>query len=256
MDKKHFYTALNTFFDHIYVITLQRATDRHVHIEKELAGLDYELFYGKDKQQFSLAELKRDGIYNESIAKLNHRYGKPMWDGQVGCAWSHAEVYRDVLQEGYNRVLILEDDIVVDEKVIENFEEVVKELPADWDLIYFGFAEREKAPLTAPLKKTFYHLARRFGGFKFSHNSINHLYPKKVSAHMYQAGYHDCTHAYAITNEAAGKLLSLQQPISFVADNLLAYAVTNEIVKGYIILPKFINQQYQVGADSASYLNN
>ncbi|HVF98118.1 MAG TPA: glycosyltransferase family 25 protein [Flavisolibacter sp.] len=252
----NFFTALNNTFDKIYVITLQRATDRHAHVEKELEGLSYELFYGKDKQTFSIEELKRQGIYNESIAKLNHRYGKPMWDGQIGCAWSHAEVYRDVIAKGFQKVLILEDDIVIDEKATENFEQVLAGFPADWELIYFGFAEREKAPLAAPLKRTFYHLAHRFGRLNFSHNAINHLYPKKVSKHIYTAGYHDCTHAYALTQAAAKKLAALQQPISFVADNLLAYAVTNGLVKGYVILPKLINQQYQVGADSASYLNH
>ncbi|HYC30618.1 MAG TPA: hypothetical protein VEB42_17400, partial [Chitinophagaceae bacterium] len=79
--------------------------------------------------------------------------------------------------------------------------------------------------------------------------------PKKVSEHFYQAGFHDCTHAYAITQSAAKKLLALQQPISFIADNLLAYAVTNQVVKGYIMQPKMINQQYQVGITTVSYLN-
>lgn len=255
-DVQTFFLQLNDFFDNIYVITLQRAEERHQHIKKELEGLNYEFFFGKDKQTFTIENLKKEGIYNESMAKLNHRYGKPMWDGQIGCAWSHAEVYRDMIEKGYQKVLILEDDIVIDTKAAENIEVIMNCLPPYWELLYFGFAEREKAPVTAPLKKGFYHLLRRFGSLKFSHTTINHLYPKKISEHIYQAGYHDATHAYAITESAAKKLLTLQQPISFIADNLLAYAVTNEIVKGYITLPKIINQQYQVGTDSASYLND
>jgi glycosyl transferase, family 25 len=91
---------------------------------------------------------------------------------------------------------------------------------------------------------------------KYSHKTIGNLYPKRVSKHLYTAGYHDCTHAYGLTLSAAQKLVQLQQPISFVADNLLAYAVTNELVKGYITLPKIINQQFQVSEKSTfSYLN-
>lgn len=254
-DLQPFFTLLNKTFDRIYLITLQRATDRHEHVYKELEGLKYDFFYGHDKLSFDIEGLKQRGIYDESLARKHHRYGKPMLPGMIGCAWSHAEVYRDVLQKGYQKVLILEDDIVIDKKAAVNFERIMKELPANWELLYFGFAEREKEPVLAPLKKAVYHLLRKFGSLKFSHTTINHLYPKKVSDHLYKAGYHDCTHAYAIKQSAAKKLFALQQPISFIADNLLAYAVTNEIVKGYIILPKIINQQYQVGIDSASYIN-
>ena len=253
---QEFFNTLNAFFDHIYVITLERARDRHEHIRKELAGLNYELFYGKDKQNFSIEDLKQTDVYNEDLARQHHRYGKPMQAGQIGCSWSHAEVYRDVILKGYRRVLILEDDIVIDRMAAKDFSTMLQELPASWELLYFGFAERETAPRGFVFKKIFYHFLRVFKAIKYSHSTINHLYPRKISAHVYRAGYHDCTHAYAITQQAAKKLLELQQPISFIADNLLAHAITNDIVKGYIVKPKIINQQYQLGISSASYLNH
>ncbi len=255
-ERQTFFTQLNRFFDHVYVITLHRATDRHQHLKKELEGLDYELFFGRDKQNFSVDELKQTGIYNESLAKLNHRYGKPMWDGQIGCAWSHADVYRDIIAKGYGTALILEDDVVIDTATVSNFSPVLKQLPADWELLYLGFGENEKPTFATPIKKIFYHLLRRTGNFNLSHTAINNLYPAKLSEHVYKAGYHDSTHAYAITQPAAKSLLALQQPICFIADNLLAYAVSNEIVKGHLVLPKMIHQQYQLGIDSVSYLNH
>lgn len=254
-DLRIFFNALDTYFDKIYVITLKRATDRHEHIRKELEGLRYEFFFGKDKQEYSLEKLKSQGIYNEDLAKQHHRYGKPMQEGQICVAWSHAEVYRDVLRNNYSKVFIMEDDVVIDEEAAKNFNIVLKELPADWEMVYLGFAEREKAPPGLFFKKMFYHFLRFFKAIRFSHKTINHLYPRRVSAHVYTAGYHDCIHAYGITQQAAKKLLSLQQPIAFVADNLPAYAITNQYLKGYIVLPKIINQQYQVGASDFSYLN-
>jgi glycosyl transferase family 25 len=255
-DRQHFFQQLNSFFDHIYVITLERATDRHEHIRKELAGLNYGLFFGKDKQQFSIEALKASRAYDEEAAKKHHRYSKPMQSGQIGCAWSHAEVYKDILSKGHQKALILEDDVVINQKTIHFFQQTMKELPSDWELLYLGYAEREIAPPGLIFKKLFYHTLRLFGAVKFSHTTINHLYPKKLSTHIAEAGYHDCTHAYAITKSAAEKLLRLQQPISFVADNLLAHAITNQLVKGYITRPQFILQQYQVGTSSASYLND
>src|ERR1043165_4611356 len=113
-DLQTFFSLLNSFFDKIYVITLQRAVDRHAHVKKELDGLHYEFFFGKDKQTFLIDDLKTKGIYNEALAKEHHRYNKPMQGGQIGCAWSHAEVYRKVVANNYQKVLILEDDVVID----------------------------------------------------------------------------------------------------------------------------------------------
>jgi glycosyl transferase family 25 len=255
-DLQDFFGTLNSFFDKIYVITLERATDRHEHIRKELNGLHYEFFFGKDKQNFSVEDLKLKGIYNEDLAKEHHRYSKPMQEGQIGCAWSHAEVYKDVIEKSHQKVLILEDDVVVDKTSVKTFSKILEELPADWELLYLGFGERESVPSGWLFKKIFYHFLRSFKAVKYSHTTINHLYPKKISENIYEAGYHDCTHAYAITQSGAKKLLELQQPVSFIADNLLAHAVTNKIVNGYFIFPKLINQQYQLGISSASYLNN
>ncbi len=251
-----YFDLLNQFFDTIYVITLQRATDRQEHIQKELKGLQFQFFYGKDKKEFSVDTLKRNGIYDESLAQKNHRYGKPMTPGMIGCSWSHKLVYEDVLAHQYQKVLILEDDVVIDRQQIALLPKLLKELPADWELWYLGFAGNEQAPPNAFFKKTFYHLLRALGAFNYSHTTINRLYPQKVSEHIYQAGYHDCTHAYALTFTGAKKLAQLQQPISFFPDNLLAHAVTNELLKGYITLPKIINQQYQVLPQATySYIN-
>ncbi|MER3464297.1 MAG: hypothetical protein C4329_07695 [Chitinophagaceae bacterium] len=252
MDKElqDFFKALNNFFDQVYVITLRRATERHEHFQKELQGLNYTVFYGQDKLAFDVEELKQKNIYNEALAKKNHRWNKPMPAGMIGCSWSHKLVYEDVIKNNYERVLIMEDDIVVDKKVVAVFSKALKELPKDWELLYLGYERYEELDFSAKLKKVIYHVQRLFGGTRFTHRTIKNLHPRKVSEHIFTSGYHDHTHAYAITQSAAEKLDKLQEPISFFPDNLLAYAITNEIVKGYIIKPKLINQQSQ-GAEKS-----
>jgi glycosyl transferase family 25 len=242
---QEFFRSLNNFFDKIYVITLRRATERHEHFTKELEGLNYTVFYGQDKLEFDVEELKKKGIYNETLAKEHHRWNKPMPAGMIGCSWSHKLIYQDVIKNNYQRVFIMEDDIVVDKNYISVFSKAINELPKDWELLYLGYERYEELTFSARIKKMIYHVQRLFGGTRFTHKTIKNLYPKKVSAHIYTAGYHDHTHAYAITKSGAEKLDQLQTPISFFPDNLLAYAITNEIVKGYIIKPKLINQQSQ-----------
>jgi glycosyl transferase family 25 len=255
-DVPAFFTQLNAYFDKVFVITLQRAIDRQMHIHQALQGLQYELFYGKDKQEFTVEDLEKKGIYSDSLARKHHRYGRSLPAGMIGCSWSHVEVYKKVIREGYRKVLILEDDVVIDQLQVNIWPDVVNELPADWELLYLGFAEKESIPPLAFLKKAVYHLQRAFGRLNYSHTTIENLYPKKLGRYVFRAGYHDCTHAYGLTQGGAKKLLALQTPISFVADNLLAHAATNKLVKAYIVQPKLINQLYQVGTDSVSYLNH
>jgi glycosyl transferase, family 25 len=247
---------LNQTFDKIYVITLQRATDRHAHFHEELKGLNYTVFYGKDKQDFNIEELKRENIYNEELARKHHRFNKPMPAGMIGCSWSHQLVYSDIVKNKYQRALILEDDIVLNRQTLPNLPEIFKELPPDWELVYFGFAGNETAPPRAGLKKAFYHFLRLFRSIRLSHTMINHLYPVQFGEHVYQSGYHDCTHAYGLTLQGAETLLALQTPVSFFPDSLLAYAATNKLVNAYIILPRMIDQQSQLTSGPIhSYIN-
>ena len=252
MELKLFYESLNQFFDRIYVITLRRATERHEHFKKELAGLDYTIFYGKDKMEFDVRDLEEKNIYSESQARQFHRWNKPMPPGTIGCSWSHKLIYEDVIKNNYQKVLIMEDDIIIDPKTVHTFHEDVKELPADWELLYLGYERHEEFKPRFYFKRCMYHLQRLLGLTRFSHKTIRNLYPRKVSEHIYTSGYHDHTHAYAITRQGAEKLNRLQEPIKFFSDNLLAYAATNEIVKAYILKPKLIYQLSQGEVKMAS----
>ncbi|GAC1417594.1 MAG: hypothetical protein NVS1B13_09500 [Flavisolibacter sp.] len=248
---------INGYFDKVYVLTLKRASERIEHFQKELEGLQYEIFYGQDKELFNVEALKRANIYNEFLARKHHRYGKSMPPGMIGCSWSHKLIYEDIVSHNYQKALILEDDIVIDHVALSILQEAWMELSPDWDLVYLGFAGNEKTPLNGSLKKLFYHFLRIFKAIKFSHKTIDNLYPKKVSKHIFSSGYHDCTHAYGITQNCAKKLIDLQTPISFFPDNLLAYAATREIIKAFIIQPRIFYQQYQVlNKPIVSYIND
>src|ERR1700712_6113363 len=102
---------LENYFDKILVITLGRATERQEQVRKNLSGLAFEFFYGTDKQNLNWEQIKEDKIYDEDKAKKLHRYGKGMILGHLACALSHRSVYEYVLEMGYKRVLIFEDDV-------------------------------------------------------------------------------------------------------------------------------------------------
>jgi glycosyl transferase, family 25 len=206
--------------------------------------LNYELFFGVDKNEFDITDLQKKGIYNEELAIKHHRYTKPLVPGMIGCSWSHRNVYDDIIKNRYKNALILEDDVIIDKSKLQLLPKVLDQLPRNWELVYLGYARHEE-PQTLALKKLSYFVQRFLGKHKFSYQTIKNLYPKKISAHILSAGYHDQTHAYAVTQSGAKKLKALQEPITFIADNLLAHAATNKIVNAYIVYPKFFYQLSQ-----------
>ncbi len=251
------FEPLNNYFDKIYVITLQRAADRQLMLKQELDGLHYTFMYGMDKNNLCYEDLLQKNSYDPVLAKQHHLVGKEMRVAEIACSISHRMVYEDVVKNKYNKVLILEDDVVVDRNNIWLFDEISKELPTDWGLWYLGFDKNEQPPANAFFKKLFYHLLFAMGiKRKFNHTVISHLYPQPFTAHLKKAGFHDCAHAYAITGETARLFLNMQMPLSYIADHLLAYAASSELVKAFVTLPKLINQQYQVATlPIKSYIN-
>ena len=233
------FDILNTFFDKIYVVTLERAKERQALFSKNFAGLHYHFFYGQDKNNFSIDALIQSNIYSESLARKQQRYGKAMTPGQIGCSWSHRMIYEDVIKNNYQKVLILEDDSFPLHANIHEIKNILEDLPSDWDLLFFDYFRNEKKE---PVKQFWYHIQHALGGLKWNHTMIKNLYPKKMTSHLSVAGYQQYTNAYAISKNAAMVLLNLQTPIQFVADHLLPFAITNELIKGYISHPKIFGQ--------------
>ena len=256
LNKNNLFEPLNQYFDKIYVLTLERAIDRQEEIKLSLQGLNYSFFFGLDKKDLQVATLENEGVYNEQSAKSNSRYNKSMTTGQIACAYSHVKIYEDIIKNNYGKSLILEDDVIVDLENMGSFTEIIHELPSNWNLFYLGYESKNTAPFTQKTKQLLYHVQHAMGLLKWSHTQIANLFAKKYSTHLKTAGYHDCTHAYCVTPEAAKILLAHQTPISFTADNLLAHCCTGKLLHAFISTDKIFNQDWQTGQpQSKSYLN-
>lgn len=111
---------INKIFDKTYVINLKKRPDRLVYIKEELKRVginDYEVFEGVD------------GIlldYNTSLLK-----------GEIGIHETHLRILKDAVKNGYKDILILEDDVVFTDEY-ETSNELIENLPENWDFIYFG----------------------------------------------------------------------------------------------------------------------
>ena len=78
---------------------------------------------------------------------------------------------------------------------------------------------------------------------------------KKFSPHLKIAGFHDYAMAYGLNRTGAEKMLAMQTPIQYIADNLLAHAATKNIVRGYITWPQvFLHDNLPDGSHRDSYI--
>jgi hypothetical protein len=119
------------FFDAAYVINLANRTDRWESITEKAqkAGLPITRWEAFPASKVDL-----------EIHRIGNRVKKPSC---VACTLSHFGIYRDALEKGYERILILEDDADVPPDLYEKLEDFfTKTQLNDFDLLYLGAADK------------------------------------------------------------------------------------------------------------------
>lgn len=71
-----------------------------------------------------------DGTTLPTLGKIN--------PGHRGCCLSHRKIYEYILNNNWEKVLILEDDVDFHVNLHTLFEQYYQEVPDDWKLLYFG----------------------------------------------------------------------------------------------------------------------
>ena len=234
---------LNTYFDNIFVVSVPRFTERHKRVQQHLQGLPFDFFWGADKLQLDLEEAKQNGVYDETKTMQLQRQGKPLNAGELACALSHRMVYEQIVKHNWKRVLVLEDDVLPLYENCNALHAVITELPENWELVYFGYLKHEEVTVSLKVKQFFYKIKSALGLMKWTYRMVSNLLPKRYSAHLKKAGFHDCTHAYAISLTAAKKLLAAQTPVVYRADDLLSATIMKGVLEAFVTVPKFFDQE-------------
>lgn len=106
-------TTINDYFDKVIVINLARRTDRWEHATREF-------------EQHHISVQRFEGFDMPG-------------DGNRGCTESHGAVLRMIVENGWPRTLILEDDVHFRfDDTQDLFSDMIKEVPADWFMLYLG----------------------------------------------------------------------------------------------------------------------
>jgi GR25 family glycosyltransferase involved in LPS biosynthesis len=119
---------INDYFDKIYVLNLHKRKDRLLDIDNRLKrfGIQYERFGATDGSVMRKVW--------EKFLVDNDYFTTPNY---LACSISHLSIYRDAVEKNYQRILIIEDDVLVNRNIHLLFESV--NIP-DWsDLFYIGY---------------------------------------------------------------------------------------------------------------------
>jgi glycosyl transferase, family 25 len=235
--------SVNQYFNKIFVVSVPRFTHRHQQVQQHLQGLPFNFFWGADKLALNYDEVKLNGTYNEERAIQLQRQGKALNLGEIACSLSHRMVYEQMIEHNWQKVLILEDDVLPVYDKLHLLPQVINELPNNWELVYLGYLKHEKITTGLKAKQFFYKIISRFGLMKWTYTMVSNLLPKPFSKHLKKAGFHDCTHAYAVTLQAAKKLVAAQTPVVYRADDLLSSTIIKGELNAFITEPKFFDQQ-------------
>jgi Glycosyltransferase involved in LPS biosynthesis len=238
------FDILNSYFDKILVITLDRATDRHQEIKEQLKGLNFEFFYGVDKYNFTLEETIKNNVYDDVQSRKQDLCKNGMSLGSIACSWSHLNVYKEVLEKGYEKVLIFEDDAKVIKENIKYLNDIISQLPNNWELLYLGYIKNTNFGFPEKIKNLFYQIYSALGFGFYSRQEYKNYFSKPFSPNLRIAGYHDCAHSYAITKSCAETLVREHTPIIYRADNLLSRLIIRNKIKAYISVPPIFMQDF------------
>ena len=150
--------TLSDYFDQIYVLHLDILVDRKVSIINQIKKYNLKnitIIDAVNKNEMDINKLKS----NELIAYNGNNYcktaiinekGEKCWCngkghndvcnyvGRVACAYSHYLAYKDIVEKGYKKCLILEDDFIFIENLNSYFSEFRTSIPNDWGVLYFS----------------------------------------------------------------------------------------------------------------------
>ncbi len=140
--------------------------DRHM----RSAGIDAEPFFGIAATRYGISPKERKMWSGK-------RY-EQMTDGHLGCCMSHYALWRILQYMPQDETLVFEDDVEIPKNFFEKFDQLLKEVPADWDFIHIGHGRYEA------FNKITANLGRPIG--RYPYGTHCYVISKKAATHLSQ----------------------------------------------------------------------
>lgn len=233
----------------VFVINLPRDKERRFFVETQLKKLNilYEIVNGISGSDERVVQ-----SYDEELAKKEQ--GKPLTNGEKGCAFSHRLLYERIIREEISCVLILEDDVILPPYFKTIIETEGSKKYKSWDWLALDYQPVGLIFIKNWMKVAYGMLKKRqitffFMLLKFPYIVTLQMYeglregiavktgylsgPRLFLRPMYRTG------AYMITLEGAKKMFHSTHPLRLSADRAPNQArIKNGLVyRGYVPVP-------------------
>ena len=149
----------------------------------------------KDADNSAILSVWQEYILKSESERHNHEHFAS-WGG-LGCYMSHAAVWKDAIEKGYDKIAIFEDDVYFSSNFENTLKKDIIDVPKDWQLLLLDSYKLTTTPIIIDDKKTHVSKVDRFFG----------------------------THAYVITKECMIVLLSRILPIEIQIDSYMSFMI-------------------------------
>jgi GR25 family glycosyltransferase involved in LPS biosynthesis len=205
----------------VYVINLDSESERMktVHDHLEACGLGH----------YERVSAVKGGTKEENISDFALNMCS---NGAMGCSASHRKIWKEVIDQDLDMVMILEDDVRFVDGAMDELEKALEDLPDDFDILYVGSSGANSFQATKLTDFLLYPLASLLGrkGEKISDRLVAPLVPFDM-------------HAYIVSNKGAKKLFGKEQ-VTCLQDFEVAVAMAD--VKMYACEPSLARQATEV----------
>uniref|UniRef100_A0A183AMZ8 Glycosyltransferase 25 family member n=1 Tax=Echinostoma caproni TaxID=27848 RepID=A0A183AMZ8_9TREM len=154
----HLPTRSKLGLDEIYYINLLRRPDRRMKTEYFLdqLGVAAQHVIAVDGKDLNMKKIEDMGIAQlKGYADPYHK--RSLKFGEIGCFMSHYYLWKvsvcEMIERGYRRILILEDDVRFAPGFVRNLADVIREADLhkpEWDLLYIGRKRMSKNETRVP----------------------------------------------------------------------------------------------------------
>lgn len=135
------------YFDMVYVINLQNNDENlnKMKIKLNVAGIEKVTFFRfkplveNEKLSELYTHIKDSGLMSP-YEKLEAEK-RIILAGEVGCLESHIYCLKHAKNQGYKRIMILEDDVYLEKHFMIKFREMTRDIPRDWKFLMFGASQ-------------------------------------------------------------------------------------------------------------------
>jgi GR25 family glycosyltransferase involved in LPS biosynthesis len=136
-------SIFNRFFNKIFIINLKDAKTRLEKVSKEYKkrGIKFDVYEAVDGRckKVSVCKDKQREFSKLYGVKFGTKIKNPKERMPASSlTLSHRLIYIEMIKQGWERILISEDDVWIKNDADKRFAKGIDELPDDWDMLYLG----------------------------------------------------------------------------------------------------------------------